>query len=36
MNSIEIILFVVAVVGVIALGIWKSRDEVTSETGVSD
>lgn len=36
MNSIEIILFVVAVVGVIALGIWKSRDEVTSETGASD
>jgi solute:Na+ symporter, SSS family len=37
MNSIEIILFVVAVVGVIALGIWKSRDEGTSgETGASD
>jgi SSS family solute:Na+ symporter len=37
MNSIEIILFVVAVVGVIALGIWKSRDEVTSgDTGASD
>ncbi|MFN7342491.1 MAG: sodium:solute symporter family transporter, partial [bacterium] len=37
MNSIEIILFIVAVVGVIALGIWKSRDEVTSgETGASD
>lgn len=36
MNSIEIILFVVAVVGVIALGIWKSKDEVTSETGASD
>ena len=27
MNTIEVILFVVAVVGVIGLGIWKSKDE---------
>ena len=31
MNVLEVILFVVAVVGVIALGIWKSRDEVHAE-----
>lgn len=36
MNSIEIILFIVAVVGVIALGIWKSRDETGAETNASD
>ncbi len=36
MNSIEIILFIVAVVGVIALGIWKSRDEAGAETNASD
>ncbi|MGA0845583.1 MAG: sodium:solute symporter family transporter, partial [Luteolibacter sp.] len=27
MNTLEVVLFVVAVVGVVALGIWKSRDE---------
>lgn len=27
MNILEVVLFIVAVVGVIALGIWKSRDE---------
>lgn len=26
MNALEVILFIVAVVGVIGLGIWKSRD----------
>jgi SSS family solute:Na+ symporter len=31
MNSIEVILFIVAVVGVVALGIWKSRDELHAE-----
>lgn len=31
MNSIEVILFIVAVVGVVALGIWKARDEVHAE-----
>ncbi len=31
MNSLEVILFVVAVVGVVALGIWKARDEVHAE-----
>ncbi len=31
MNSIEVILFIVAVVGVVGLGIWKSRDEVHAE-----
>jgi SSS family solute:Na+ symporter len=37
MNSIEIILFIVAVVGVVALGIWKSRDEDhDGETSASD
>ncbi len=37
MNSIEIILFIVAVVGVVALGIWKSRDkDGDSKTSASD
>lgn len=36
MNSIEIILFIVAVVGVVALGIWKSRDEDDGKTSASD
>lgn len=37
MNSIEVILFIVAVVGVVFLGIWKSRDEDTSsDAGASD
>ncbi|MEM0965861.1 MAG: sodium/solute symporter [Verrucomicrobiota bacterium] len=37
MNILEIVLFVSAVVGVIALGIWKSRDEDTKgEKGASD
>jgi solute:Na+ symporter, SSS family len=27
MNILEVILFIVAVVGVIGLGIWKSKDE---------
>jgi SSS family solute:Na+ symporter len=37
MNSIEVILFIVAVVGVVALGIWKSRDEGQgAEGGASD
>lgn len=31
MNSLEVILFVVAVVGVVALGIWKARDEVHAD-----
>ena len=31
MNVLEVILFVIAVVGVISLGIWKSRDEVHAE-----
>lgn len=31
MNLIEVILFIVAVVGVVALGIWKSRDEIDAE-----
>ncbi|MGC6456321.1 MAG: sodium:solute symporter family transporter [Coraliomargaritaceae bacterium] len=37
MNIIEVALFIIAVVGVIALGIWKSRDEKrTGEKGASD
>ncbi|WPJ96000.1 sodium/solute symporter [Coraliomargarita algicola] len=37
MNILEVILFIGAVVGVIAIGIWKSRDEDTSgEQGASD
>jgi len=36
MNTLEIVLFVIAVVGVVALGIWKSRDEVhADEAGAS-
>ncbi|HSP42693.1 MAG TPA: sodium/solute symporter [Luteolibacter sp.] len=31
MNTIEVVLFVVAVVGVVAWGIWKSRDEIHAE-----
>ena len=31
MNTLEVILFIVAVVGVVGLGIWKSRDEVHAE-----
>jgi SSS family solute:Na+ symporter len=37
MNLLEVTLFIVAVVGVIGLGIWKSRDENTSgEQGAAD
>ncbi|MEO0793631.1 MAG: sodium/solute symporter [Verrucomicrobiota bacterium] len=37
MNVLEIVLFISAVIGVIALGIWKSRDEETDgEKGASD
>ncbi len=37
MNVLEVALFVIAVVGVIALGIWKSRDEdLGGEKGASD
>lgn len=37
MNFIEVFLFIIAVVGVIALGIWKSRDEDTKgENAASD
>ena len=37
MNVLEVSLFIIAVVGVIGLGIWKSRDEDTSgEKGASD
>lgn len=37
MNILEVVLFVSAVVGVIALGIWKSRDdEATEGQGASD
>ena len=37
MNAIEVILFIGAVVGVIALGIWKSRDEeLSGEKGATD
>ena len=37
MNIIEVVLFVTAVVGVIALGIWKSRDEdIEGEEGATD
>ena len=37
MDIIEISLFIIAVVGVIALGIWKSRDDASSgEKGASD
>ncbi len=37
MNILEVALFIIAVVGVIALGIWKSRSEETSEDqGASD
>lgn len=37
MNILEVTLFIIAVVGVIGLGIWKSRDEETkSEHGASD
>jgi SSS family solute:Na+ symporter len=37
MNILEVALFIIAVVGVIGLGIWKSRDEkLTSEHGASD
>jgi len=31
MNALEVTLFIVAVVGVVGLGIWKSRDEVHAE-----
>lgn len=37
MNILEVILFIVAVVGVIALGIWKSSDEdLKGDKGASD
>ena len=36
MNYLEIILFIVAVVGVVGLGIYKSRDEDTSGEGGAD
>lgn len=37
MDIIEVSLFIIAVVGVIALGIWKSRDEeLSGEKGASD
>lgn len=37
MNILEVVLFVTAVVGVIALGIWKSRDDDSGEEqGASD
>ena len=37
MNILEVVLFVTAVVGVIALGIWKSRDDDSDgEQGASD
>ena len=37
MNTIEVILFIVAVVGVIGLGIWKSQDEdLKGEKSASD
>ena len=37
MNLLEVTLFIGAVVGVIALGIWKSRDEeLTGEKGATD
>lgn len=37
MNILEVALFIIAVVGVIGLGIWKSRDEDTEgESGASD
>ncbi|WP_221774629.1 sodium:solute symporter family transporter [Pelagicoccus albus] len=37
MAALEVVLFIVSVVGVIALGIWKSRDEdTTGDKGASD
>ncbi len=36
MNALDLILFVVAVVGVIGFGIWKARDETSADTGASD
>ena len=37
MNILEVSLFIIAVVGVIGLGIWKSRDEDTSgDQGAAD
>jgi len=37
MNILEVVLFIVAVVGVISLGIWKSRGErLTGEQAASD
>lgn len=37
MNALEVVLFIVAVVGVIALGIWKSRGEnLEGDQGASD
>ncbi|MGD7653079.1 MAG: sodium:solute symporter family transporter [Verrucomicrobiales bacterium] len=36
MNTLEIVLFVVAVVGVVALGIWKARDEVHADEAGAD
>lgn len=37
MNILEVALFIIAVVGVIALGIWKSRDEdLEGDKGASD
>jgi SSS family solute:Na+ symporter len=37
MNVIEVSLFIIAVVGVIALGIWKSRDEdPAGDSGATD
>ncbi|MBK1875324.1 sodium:solute symporter family transporter [Pelagicoccus mobilis] len=36
MNAVEVILFIVAVVGVIWLGIWKSKSDVSEESGAAD
>jgi len=35
MSTLDLILFVVAVVGVISLGIWKSQDGTTDEKTAS-
>ena len=36
MDIIEVSLFLFAVIGVIAIGIWKSRDENTEEKGATE
>jgi SSS family solute:Na+ symporter len=36
MNTLEVVLFVFAVISVVALGIWKSRDEIHADEAGAD